>query len=192
MTLKVVQDTSTNWTAQEWRVLDRMKKNYADMDERSGRPWKLGDDLLILDPPGAEGVNSGRLERIRDAALEVGCAPGSLRQYGEVAAAWPAAARVAAVSYSVFRTLVGDPDRERILAKLLKVKDPIDITVDDARRAIGMETTRPLGLDERAITYRRFLSRFRGQRLTTKSRHALEQLRFEIDVLLGEAEEEAV
>ncbi len=192
--LHTVKDTNTNWTAKEWQILERMKKNYAEMDEKSGRPWKLGDDLLLLDPPGAEGVHSGREQRTADAALYIGCAGDTLRIFGQVATAWPPATRAAAlregVGFSVFRKLAGTPNRKEILAQLIAKMGGGRITVNDAIRAIGGQVNTPVSLVERATSYRLWLSKFRGQRLTARTRLALEQLRLEIDVLLGEAVEE--
>jgi len=192
MTLKVVQDTSTNWTNAEWRIIDRMKKNYAEMDERSGRPWRLGDDLLILDPPGDDGINSGRVQRIADAALEIGCAAGTLRKYGQTSVAWPGGGRPPGVAYSVFYTLNGADDRVKILKALVAEYGPEGITVDAARRAMDIAPTRPHGLKEFVADWSSKLDRFMDQRLYSADRLALEQLRLKIDILLGDAEEEAI
>jgi hypothetical protein len=191
MTLQVVK-SGTNWSPKDLQVLQRMKKNYAEMDDQSGRPWKLGDDLLLVDPPGDEGIHTGRYQRLEDAAKYIRCSPVTLRSYGMVADAWPADTRVSAVGYSVFRALMGAPDRVKILRKLIGEFGAENITQDDARRAVGTAVSSPTSLFDRAVSYRTYLSKFRGQRLTAKSRLALEQLRLEIDVLLGEAEEEAV
>jgi hypothetical protein len=196
MTLQVVK-SGTNWSPSDLKVLQRMKANYAEMDERSGRPWKIGDDLLLIAPAGPNGAhNPERVQVIRDAAQYVGAAPGTLLKYGWVSEAWTPLLRgrgvKAGVSYSVFQVLGAEPDRDRILDRLMKDKAPRDIRVDDARGAIERALTRPQSLADRAETYRTYLAKFRGERLTAKSRLALEQLRLEIDVLLGEAEEEAV
>jgi len=191
MTLKIV-DTSTNWTNAEWRVLDRMKKNFSEMDERSGRPWKLGDDLLILNPVGDRGVDSGRSARLKDAAIEVGLAAETLRAYGAVSEAWPNGTRVPFVSYSVFRTLAYVDDRVKILKKLVAQYGAEGVTVDLARRAVDASPTRPQGLKEYVADWGRKLDRFMDQRLYSADRLALEQLRLKIDILLGDAEEEAV
>ena len=191
--LQVVQDTSTNWTPSEWRVLDRMKKNYAEMDERSGRPWKLGDDLLVLEPIGESSENTGRYDRIKDAALEVGCAFLSLLKYGNIAAAWRPEIRISGVAWSVFSVLAYEPDRVRILNKLVSEFGAEGVTVDTARRAIGRSgVDTPHGLKEYVTTWSNKLDGFMNQHLYAKDRLALEQLRLKIDILLGDAEEEAV
>lgn len=193
MALKVVQDTSTNWTPADWRILDRMKKTYTEMDDKSGRPWKLGDDLLIVAPPGDDASNSGRTRRVVDASLEVGCEPGTLRQYGWVSEAWTPVTRVTGVKYTVFRVLAPEPDRVRILKQLIKEAGGPDlVTVDNARRAIGVVAVAPQGLKDRVVAFSTQLDRFMNQRLYSADRLALEQLRLKIDILLGDAEEEAV
>jgi hypothetical protein len=187
MTLKVVKDTSTNWTNAEWRIIDRMKKNYSEMDERSMRAFKLGDDLLALFESRPEDVET---TLTRDSAYEIGCAATTLRFYGYTAEAWPAARRTAGVGYSVFETLAPYDGRFAILADLVKEYGAEGVTKDAARRAVGIPPTRPQGLKEFVSNWDRQLDRFMGQRLYAADRLALQQHRLKIDILLGEAEEQ--
>jgi hypothetical protein len=190
MTLQAVK-SGTNWSPKDLQVLQRMKKNYSEMDDRSGRPWKLGDDLLLVDPPGAAGVVTGRSQRIEDAAEYIGCAGRTLATYGEVAAAWPAGTRVPAVAYSVFRRLRAEPDREQILKKLLQLKAANKITEDDIARVIGKTINHPQGSTERLQAFYTILEKFPTS-LKAKDRLLARQIINRLYVLLGEAEEEAV
>lgn len=197
MTLKVVQDTSTNWTNAEWKKIDRLRTVLAESDNRSGRPWVVGalvNELapLIRHGSGSEAYLARDSEIVRDLALEVGETAEDLSRFGHIAIAWPEEDRVAGVHYSVFRVLYADPDRKRILAQLLKDKEPFDITKDDARRAINRVVNHPQGLKEYVAGWSRQLDRFMDQRLYSADRLALEQLRLKIDILLGDAEEAAV
>jgi hypothetical protein len=189
MTLKVVQDTSTNWTNAEWRIIDRMKKNYAEMDERSGRPWTLGDDLLALYKAEPE-IDQRVLAK--DAAHVVGMAVHTHARSGYVSAAGRVAAPAAGVSHSVFRALASAPDRVKILKRLIAEYGAEGITYREALRAVGKETSWPRGLKEYVANWSNQLDRFMEQRLYSADRLALEQLRLKIDILLGDADEEAV
>lgn len=197
MTLKVVQDTSTNWTAAQWREIEALKKILSEMDNRSGRAWLVGAKVNKLAPieqghRDVSGPDSRDQRVLKDLALEVGTTPRYLSAMGNVEASWPVSERVAGVSFSVFRVLTQDPKRFKILATLLSAKDAFDITVDDARRLTGQVIDRPQGLKEWVGTFRTKLARFRGQHLYAADKLALQILRNDIDILLGDAEEEAV
>jgi hypothetical protein len=196
MALKIV-DTSTNWTNAEWRKIDRLRSVLAEGDNRSGRPWVIGtlvNDIapIIRHGSGSEAYLARNSETLRDLAAEVGETTEDLSRFGHIAIAWPESDRVAGVHYSVFRVLYADPDRKRILAQLLKEKKPFDITKDDARRLIGKSLNAPRGLKEYVGNWETTLNRFMNQRLYSADRLALQKLRLKIDILLGDAEEEAV
>jgi hypothetical protein len=190
MTLQVVK-SSTNWSPGDLQVLQRMKKNYAEMDERSGRPWKLGDDLLLVDPPGADGVRTGRLQRIEDAARYIGCSGRRLYRYGTTAAAWPATRRRVGVSYAVFEELNAYENRFDILKKLVEEYGAENIQQDDVRRYVGTRAATPKGSTERLQAFYDILEKFPTS-LKAKDRLLARQIINRLYVLLGEAEEEAV
>lgn len=190
MTLQVVK-SSTNWSPKDLQVLQRMKKNYAEMDDRSGRPWKLGDDLLLVDPPGASGPTTGREQRLEDAARYIGCSGNRLKRYGITAAAWPPVRRRTGVSYSVFQELNAYENRFDILKDLIDEHGAENITQDDARRYVGGAVGRPKGSTERLQAFYDILDKFPTS-LKAKDRLLARQIINRLYVLLGEAEEEAV
>ncbi len=202
--LHAVQDTSTNWTAQEWREIEALKKVLADSDNRSGRPWVIGTKVNKLCPlkfTGAARTATGRWAgqettrdsaRLHDLALEVGETPDYLMNKANVETAWAPEDRVPQVSYTVFEVLTADPNRKAILAKLLKAKEPFDITANDARRARGLTPNVPATPRERLFAFYTVLGRFPKRLRGSEDILLARQIINRLEILIGEAEEEAI
>jgi hypothetical protein len=202
--LQAVQDTSTNWTAAEWREIEALKKVLAQSDNRSGTPWVIGAKVNKLAPRqpvnprrAAGGVLAGQdptrdRARLQDLALEVGETPRSLMDKANVELAWAPADRVSGVSWSVFRSLAGQPNRKAVLAQLLREKAAFDITDDDARRAIGGIPSDPVTTTERLARFYSTLEGFPSRLRTQTDINFARQIINRLEILIGEAEEEAV
>jgi len=203
MALKVVQDTSTNWTAAEWREIESLKKVLAESDNRSGRPWVIGAKVnklapLLTDGPRgfgrrSVGIGTGSLpsrdpERLRDLALEVGETPVYLAKRANVEMTWAPEDRVPGVGWGVFYILAPNPDRTRILATLLKEKAAFDITRDDARRAQGVTVDTPKTSTERLAAFYTVLDRFPKRLRTQTDINFAKQIINKLYILIGEAE----
>jgi hypothetical protein len=197
MTLKVVQDTSTNWTAEQWRKIERLKKVLADSDNRSGRMWVVGALVNELAPLSTDSNRSGGYgggvaatrdpQVLRDLALEVGVTPEYLSDIGRTETTWAPTDRVPGVGFSVFKVLTSDPDRKRILAQLLKVKNPFDITINDARRAVGATPNVPKTVKEFIEAFETRLDRF--ETFGARDILAIQKLILRLQVLIGERSE---
>jgi hypothetical protein len=150
MPLREDQDTSTNWSAGEWKAIERLTKVLADSDDKSGRPWTVGDIVTELVPAGDDTTNTGSHARLRDLGLEVGAEASSLREYRRVAMAWPHAKRVASVGWTVHRVLAASPDRQKILGQLVKDHERFGwpITESIARKTLGLKRKQASDLDK--------------------------------------------
>jgi hypothetical protein len=93
-----------------WEELVDEGKRLATAD-RGGAAFALGDLALAVVPVGKEGIKTGALDRLVKYAEAIDVPFGTLRQYRQVAAAWPAVTRVTAAPFKAHRLLAGEPDR---------------------------------------------------------------------------------
>lgn len=94
---------------------DQIARGRRLVSEIGDRKWELGDLANEVCAAGANGVHNDDL--LGKFASGIGITPSSLREYRRVAAAWPAATRVAAQTWTTHRILSDDEARFEIIAE---------------------------------------------------------------------------
>jgi hypothetical protein len=139
---KVTKIYGVKFSAAELKILERLAKVITESDDRSGRPWVVGDLVHELEPAGRDGITTGSTARLDEIATRVRSTRHILRTCRTTSTAWPAARRHAGVSWSVFQDLASLPTRFQLLDALVREHGAEGVTVDIARKAARGTTTR--------------------------------------------------
>jgi hypothetical protein len=192
MTLTGMKDAVVFFTATENKVIDRLAKVVAESDDRSGRPWVIGDLVNELEPAGKAGANNGSYARLDEIAKRVKAERRYLLDTRIVATAWPRARRAGGVSFGVFRALSSSEDRFQILATLIEKHGAENVTANLARELAGRQTdlapaTRPEMLDKAFKLVTKACDM--PGRITKGEEAIIGQIRLALDILVGDADD---